>query len=141
MLPYKVLHTYVPLSWRPQIIGYELLNISTFYHYDSLPLGKHRLHKGVWKSEAHHADLMRRTPGRKTADIAWHQDGDITGADMDCGLILWASRTPTEFLVAGKIYQPNPFEVVYFNNLDGMHRRPADAPRKRWTFRQRVHGL
>lgn len=57
---------------------------------------------------------------------------------MNHAEVLWANKTPTEFQYQGKIYQPKPFEVVLVKNLSCYHRRPKDAPGRRWIFRQRV---
>lgn len=137
--PYLVIGEYIPERWNTHVVGRDLCRISREYGLKPLPIGTHRLHKGRWVRPLLHADLMRRTPKYDTADLQWHQDGDMTGAEMDCGLVLWSTNTPTIIKsLDGLVFQPQPYEVIYFRNLQAFHRRPENTPRKRWLFRQRV---
>lgn len=134
-----MLGVYNPPKWNRKIVLKQLINMSaTVAGLTPLMIGKHRLHKGLKNVNAH-ADLMRRTPKYDTADLEWHRDGDITGADMDCGIVLWASNTPTQIMDKnGKIWTPKHREVIYFRNIEVKHRRPPNTKRVRWLFRQRV---
>lgn len=102
-----------------------------------LPLGNHRLHKGPWKDAERHADVMCTTYPH-SADGGWHTDGCDTNADMDCALVLWASTHPTLFRwgTSTDVYSARPFQIILVRNIS--HKRPPGAPKRRWTFRQRV---
>jgi hypothetical protein len=138
-LPYVVIGHYIPERWSIKLVTRKLEKISREAGFTPLPIGKHRLHKGPYQNNQKHSDLMRRQPKNDTADMSWHQDGDMSGAEMDCSLVLWTTRVPTEFLFRNKVYQPEKYEVVVANNLACKHRRPENAPRVRWFFRQRVY--
>lgn len=129
---------YKPPKWNRKMVFDALCTISAKAGLVPLPMGKHRLHKGM-SSRGRHADLMRRIPKNDTADLQWHQDGDTSGAEMNCGLVVWASNTPTQVKLAdGTIIQAEPYEVVHIRNRECVHRRPPNCPRVRWFFRQRV---
>jgi len=138
--PYVVLCSYFPgkplKAWR---IGKDLTRITRreglVPHFD--PTHGPEPYAS-WTDVPLHAQVRRRTvqdgPGGE-----WHQDGDTTpGSRMDNAMVLWANTTHTEFKYNGTVFQPEPFQVVLIRNLGCFHRRPADAPRHRWTFRQRV---
>jgi hypothetical protein len=92
----------------------------------------------AWRSQALHAEMRTRTFKTKQAE-GWHQDGDLTpGSKMDCGIVTWATSSPTEIRFKGRIYQARPFELVLFRNTSCSHRRPPGCKRRRWLFRQRV---
>jgi len=143
MEPYKVLAVYKPqpFIWNAQKVGEDLTRITSDHglipHVDPahgpLPL------KGRnWVSVKLHAEVRRRTFNTKQAED-WHSDGDTTpGAKPDCCLVVWASNHPTEIQYQGKIYIPEPYELVIFKNLSVRHRRPENCPKIRWMFRQRV---
>ena len=138
-MSFIVIARYIPTRWKLWKVGRDLCQITAKFGLIPLPLGKHRLHKAKWVREFLHADILRQAPKNDTIDLDWHRDGDITGADMNCGIVLWSNKCPTQIKSAnGEIVQPRPFEVVLFNNLDVVHRRPPNAPQKRWLFRQRV---
>jgi hypothetical protein len=141
MKPYIVLATYKPSVWNAKKIGLDLTAITKKVglkpHVDPahgpLPLkGKN------WVSVPLHAEVRRRTFNTTQAE-SFHQDGDTTeGAKMDCGMVLWASNSPTEIKYGSEILTPNPYELIIFRNKSVSHRRPAGVPKKRWVFRQRV---
>jgi hypothetical protein len=142
--PFLSLGFFKPERWNARQIGYELTartqSLGLTPHIDPahgpLPL------KGRnWASVHLHAEVRRRT--FKTAQAeSFHWDGDLEpDAKPDCGIVLWASNHPTEIKWRngdGTIYQPRPYEVVVFANLCCLHRRPANCPRVRWIYRQRV---
>ena len=139
MLPYVVLGVYKPEEWKSWRVGRDLTNITKECglkpHYDP---AHGPLTTVPWYSIPLHAEVRRRT--FKTAQAEdWHYDGDTTqGSKPECCLVLWASNHPTEIQWNGKIYVPKPYEVVLFKNMSVRHRRPANVPRIRWVFRQRV---
>ena len=139
-MSFLVLTRYIPTRWRLWKVGRDLCQITAEFGLIPMPLGKHRLHKAKWVRASLHADILRRAPVHDTIDLDWHRDGDITGANMNCGIVLWSNKCPTQIRVGhtGEIIQPRPYEVVLINNLDVVHRRPPNAPQKRWLFRQRV---
>lgn len=139
MKPYVVLGTYWPKVWSAFRVGNDILAITR-------KLGLRPLNDPIhgpqtwapWCSEKWHAEVKRRTPKNPKGED-WHQDGDLDpGSRMDCGIVLWATNTPTQIRVGTNIFQPKPKEIILFRNLVGHHRRPPDAPRIRWIFRQRV---
>jgi hypothetical protein len=138
--PFLVLKHYVPKIWDGKMIGTHLVGYGTSLGLKPLldPF-KGPVPSKIWHSLSWHAEVRRRTLAKPAAE-SWHQDGDLdAGCNMDHALLLWANRTPTEFKTPdGKIWQPAPFEVVLARNLACFHRRPANAPRRRWMFRQRV---
>lgn len=95
----------------------------------------------AWYSTKDHAEVRTLTMASSAED--WHYDGDDTdGADPNCAMVLWTSVMPTELKTPdGKIYQPNPWEIVIFNNMRVLHRRPPGCPKHRWVFRQRCQPL
>lgn len=143
MKPFLVLASYEPHKWDPEVVGKELTAVTFALglkpHYDPA----HGAQEWApWVDLALHAEVKRRTTKKKAGED-WHYDGDTTpGADPNCCIVLWTSNTPTEFQRINDhhqtIYRPNHREVVIFHNLHVRHRRPPDAPRIRWAFRQRV---
>ena len=138
--PYLVLRKrYCPKTWRAWRIGRDLTRLTE-------KLGLIPLNDPVhgpqtfraWCDEDLHAECGWVTyKGNQGED--WHQDGDTApGSRMSNAMVLWSNRTPTEFKYKGKIYQPKPFEVIIAKNLACHHRRPDNAPDRRWLFRQRV---
>ena len=104
------------------------------------PKHRHQV-KASWCDEKLVAYVRRRTVHNPKAS-GWHQDGDLTGEDMDFSIVLWASNTPAHIMKDdGRIWSPKPYEVVLIRNLDVTHRRPPEAPRVRWIFRQLVRNL
>lgn len=141
-LPYKVLFDYVPPYLECPVIGTQLLYRLRLY-YGFLPLNdpEHPAQDWTpWNSVKDHAEVKNWTPDAPDGK-AWHQDGDITpGARINCAIVLWANKTPTEFKWTsnGKIYQPKPYEVVVFHNAHCYHRQPPKCPNLRYIFRQRI---
>src|SRR5436190_2757685 len=139
MKPYVVLGRYVPSVWNSKVIGRELtaLTAAAGYKPHSDPAHGPIHWKRGWYSEEKHAEVRRITlPAPSAGD--WHYDGDTTeGSKPACQIVTWANRAPTEILYEGTVYQPLPFEVVVFANMKVRHRRPANAPERRWMFRQR----
>ncbi len=138
--PYIVLGTYKPSPWRAWRVGRSLTNLTRkaglVPHIDPKH-GPNHMTK-AWFSEALHAEVHKKTANVKEAE-GWHYDGDTTpGSKPECCLVLWSTSTPTEIMFQGKIYQPKPFEVILFRNMSVTHRRPANCPKDRWIFRQRV---
>lgn len=140
MKPPIVLAIFKPSRWRASIIGPELCAITR-----ELGLAPHHspqmlkiLERCSWKDYGQHASVVRfAVPEYEGSE--WHQDGDhAPGADMDCSIVVWASRDPTQIRYDGVIYQPEPYELVIFDNLRCYHRRPPDVSGRRWLFRQRV---
>ena len=135
----SIIGHYEPYKWHATRIGLDITTITKAAGLTPLLMGNHRLHKGSWVKPSLHADVMRRTPQHPTADEAWHRDGDITDADMDCGIVIWCSNTPTQIKDReGTIITPASRDIVLFSNLEFKHRRPPHAPYIRWLFRQRV---
>lgn len=138
--PYLVLkQRYCPKTWRAWQIGRDLTNLTRklgFVPLDDPAHGPQTFR--AWCDEDLHAEAGWVTY-KKGQGEDWHQDGDLEpGSRMDNAMVLWANRTPTEFRFGGKIYQPKPFEVILVRNLSCHHRRPKNAPTRRWLFRQRV---
>ena len=141
--PYKSLGIYRPERWSARRIGQDLCRLTRragcIPHVDP---AHGPLERVAWRSDRLHAEVRRRSFKTKMAE-GWHYDGDTTpGARPDCALVLWASNNPTEIKLRtpsdGRVFQPRPYEVVIFRNLECLHRRPPGAPRVRWVFRQRV---
>jgi len=141
MIPYIVLKDkYLPSEWRARVIGRELTELTAKAglkpHVDPAHGPIHW--KRGWYSDALHAEVRRTTIAAPAASD-WHYDGDTTpGSKPDCALVVWTNRTPTELKWEGHTYQPPPFSVVLFRNRGPLHRRPTNAPARRWMFRQRV---
>lgn len=136
---FLVLDTYHPKIWKSWRVGRDLTSITEKYglipHVDP---AHGPLLNVPWVDEKLHAEVRRRTFKTKQAED-WHYDGDTTpNSRPDCCLVLWATNTPTEIMYKNKIYTPKPFELVIFKNMSVKHRRPANCPRIRWVFRQRV---
>lgn len=144
MIPYVVLGTWDRANcdlhdWNPARIGAILtgrtLAQGLIPHVDPM---HGPLETAAWYSIARHAEVRNYTFSTKQAE-GWHFDGDTTpGSKPDCALVTWATSKPTEFMFEGKIYQPEPFEIVIVRNLAVTHRRPEGCARYRWLFRQRV---
>lgn len=138
--PYIVLkERYRPKTWRAWCVGRDLTRLTRKEGLVPLADPAHEPQTfRAWYSKKLHAECGWITyKGGQGED--WHQDGDLApGSQMDHAEVLWANRTPTEFQYKNKIYQPKPFQVVLVRNLACYHRRPADAPERRWIFRQRI---
>lgn len=148
MLPYRVLAVYKPRIWNARQIGHELAELTYnagFRPHVDPNHGPLLMHGKSWHSVALHAEVRRRT-AKSTQGEGWHYDGDLpdfrTGkmGNPNCLIALWASNTPTliKWKNSNEIYQASPYEVVVFNNMQCVHRRPANCPRMRWVFRQRL---
>jgi len=143
MKPFQVIGHY---KWTPgrryaSIIGPELIAITRRLGF--VPLKNNDIQKNDYAAyfNLHEHAQVRMTCEPQSQATQWHQDGDTTvsRAEMDFGLIVWASRDPTEFKAkGGQVYQATPFDIVYCNNLDCLHRRPPGLSGYRWHFRQRV---
>jgi hypothetical protein len=139
-VPYVILkERYIPRMWNAWRIGRDLTRLTQELGFIPLNDPEHGPQAfRAWCSKKLHAECGWVTyKGNQGED--WHQDGDLAaGSKMDNAMVLWANRTPTEFRFGGTIYQPKPFQVIIVKNLSCHHRRPADAPKRRWLFRQRV---
>jgi len=144
--PYEVLAIYEPPRispvwpwWKAWRVGQDLTSLTAKHGLRPHKDPKHGPLDVSWSDTTLHAEVRRTTTFGKGGD-EWHQDGDTTpGSNMACGLVTWASSHPTLLRdKAGVVYQPLPFQVILFNNLVVWHRRPDDAPKYRFLFRQRV---
>jgi hypothetical protein len=148
MKPYLSLGKYMPTKWRASVVGRELTDLTAKLglepHYDPAH-GPLELKGRNWVSKVLHAEVRRRTFSTKQAE-GWHYDGDLEpNSKPDCAIITWASNTPTQIKWRNNpdkefdlVFQAKPYEIVVFRNLECLHRRPPNAPRVRWLFRQRV---
>lgn len=144
MIPYKVLTTYHPSKWRASIVGRDLTAITQEWglspHVDKSH-GPLHLTGRNWVSYALHAEVRRRSFKTNQAE-SFHYDADLDpDGDPNCAIVLWASNTPTEIKFQkgdGTIFRPQAYELVIFDNMHCLHRRPAGAPRVRWVYRQRI---
>lgn len=145
MLPYKVIEIFKPKIWDAREIGKYLTNLTASLGYsphidpEHGPL-KLTIKNGNWSSDTLHAEVRHKAFKTNQAE-GWHYDGDTTpGSNPHCLICVWSTATPTEIRPHGsqKIYRPEPYEVVIFNNMECVHRRPPNAPKDRWTFRQRL---
>jgi hypothetical protein len=155
MKPYLVLGTYKPSRWRASVVGRELTDLTAKLglqpHIDPHH-GPLKLSGRNWSSELLHAEVRRRTFKTSQAE-SWHFDADLEpNGNPNCAIVLWASNSPTEikwrecssgvdeFSKGSKhVYTPKPYEIIVFNNMHCLHRRPVGVPRVRWVFRQRVN--
>ncbi len=143
--PYVVLkQRYCPSRWNARRIGEYLTSFTEELGLVPLDDPIHgpqtRRSAVAWSDVDFHAEVRKYTVRDPAAlGFDWHREGDLTpGARMDSALVVWTNRTPTEFLFNGEIYQPRPFQIIIGRNMGCEHRRPANAPRRRWFFRQRV---
>lgn len=145
--PFKVITTY---KWGPKgrycsKIGEDLLEITRelkLVPFDNDEIQRNE--KAAWFDYKNHAEV-RMTAEEGSQGTGWHQDGDTSTSNMDCALVLWTNRDPTEFKFKGitpsPISTPKPFELVIARNLSAYHRRPPNAnggKPTRFIFRQRV---
>lgn len=91
----------------------------------------------IWSNYNAHAEV-RVTAVAGSQGEQYHQDGDLNNTNMNFGMCVWASKTPTEIKVGNKIFQPQPYQLVLFKNLSCYHRRPSGIKGRRFFFRQRV---
>ena len=128
-----------PRPWRAWRIGRQITKITKEKGLVPIKDNKHRHQsRAAWHDASLCAYVRRRTV-RNPRAAGWHTDGDlVAGSQRDNCVVLWSSNTPTEFEVEGKIYRPRNREIILVRNLGRVHRRPPDAPRVRWLFRQRV---
>ena len=140
MNPYVILvRRYDPPRWNARLIGRALTKITKELGFEPLDDPNHRHQtKAAWCSKKLVANVRRRTVKNPKA-ASWHQDGDLDNGILNSGIIMWTSNTPTEVKgLDGTIYPlPNRALVLIYNKAC-YHRRPPDAPRVRWLFRQRV---
>lgn len=143
--PFVVLKQhYKPAVWKAWKVGKDLTELTSWLGFKPLPgIGGKNNEGAAWYAADLHAEA-RRTCVPNSDGTQWHQDGDTTpGANMDYSLVVWAASDPTEIkrVEGSLVYQPKPFEVVVFNNLEVLHRRPPHLSGERFSFRQRViHG-
>jgi hypothetical protein len=142
MKPFVTIGVFIPPweTWRAWKIGEALVKrtaaVGLQPHHDPVHGCEPR---ASWSDESLHAQVRRFNYNGPGGD--WHYDGDTTdGANPNCAMVLWTNTHPTEFKNKGEstIYTPKAYEIVLFNNMTTLHRRPANAPEKRWVFRQRV---
>lgn len=122
-------------------IGRDLVAITRRLGFKPLQNDRIQRNTGAaWVSIPDHAEV-RMTAVPHSQGTEWHQDGDTTipREEMDFGLIVWASRDPTEVRDReGRVHQPEPFQLILIPNLGCHHRRPPGLEGRRWHFRQRV---
>ena len=139
----KILTTYHPKGieseWRAWKIGRDLTRITADLGFTPFPnFSIKQNKKAAWYREELHAEV-RKTAKAGSEGTSWHVDGDTSpNAPYDCGIVLWANTHPTIVKTNGVYFEAEPFTVIWINNLSVLHRRPPDAPEKRWSFRQRV---
>lgn len=138
-VPFTVIGEYRPTEWKAYKVGRDICRITRQAGLVPLVDPVHGPQTWTpWHNEELHAEVKKRSP-RNPKGEDWHQDGDLDpGSVMDHALVLWATNTPTQFRVGSDVYQPKPYSIVVARNLGSFHRRPPDAPRVRWLFRQRV---
>lgn len=135
----EILGEYHPPKRKAYLVGSYITKLTAelgFKPFDE-PLAKHH-RKAAWFREDLHAEC--RLTAQTKEDESWHQDLDnAPGANMECGLVLWAELMPTQFKYPdGTIVQPKPGEIVLARNTAVVHRRPPGVPVQRMSFRQRV---
>ena len=138
--PFLVLkERYCPKTWRAWQIGRYLTRLTKSLGLIPLDDPVHGPQKfRAWCDKTLHAEAGWVTYKAGQGED-WHQDGDTKpGSRMNNAMVLWSNRTPTEFRFNGRVYQPEPFQVIIAKNLSCHHRRPDNAPGRRWLFRQRV---
>ena len=133
----QVLAIYRPPFYKCWKIGRDITRITTDLGLRPLYAPDSRYERAPWHDNKLHAHVRKRTL-RSPEGSQWHQDGDFGHIPMDHALVLWSDKYPTEFKINNVIYKPKPFEIILFKNLDGYHRRPLNAPRNRYLFRQRI---
>lgn len=140
MSPVTILQErYDPPKWRAWMVGRDLTELTKAHGLVPLDDPNHRHQtKAAWCNEDLFAYVRRRTVKNPKA-ASWHQDGDLDGGILNSGIVLWTSNTPTHVrdLDGTRIHLPNRAVVLVHNHLC-FHRRPPNAPRVRWMFRQRV---
>src|SRR5258706_16345065 len=119
MKPYIVLDTYYPPFLKCWKIGEDLTALTKSLGFRPLNDPKHPAQDWTpWSDLNLHAEVKNWTPDAPDGK-EWHQDGDTTpGSKMDCRIILWADKTPTQFRhyqnqpkdwgESGVVYQPKP---------------------------------
>jgi hypothetical protein len=152
MKPYLSLGFYRPTRWRASVVGRELTDLTfelgLLPHIDKYH-GPLKLTGRNWSSELLHAEVRRRTFRTNQAE-SWHFDADLEpNGNPNCAIVLWCSNSPTEIrwneehsgssLHGPEIFRPKSFEVVVFDNMHCLHKRPQGVPYRRWVFRQRVN--
>jgi len=140
--PYVVLGKYYPSRWKSWVVGPELCRLTQEWGLVPHPDPHHGpLRLKTWYDVKKHAEVRVQTLSSPKAyrGEQWHQDGDLNPeSKMDCALVTWSNVEPTQYQYKGRVYQPQPFELVITRNLGCLHRRPPEAPKHRWLFRQRV---
>lgn len=137
-----VIGEYKPTSTKAWRVGRDLVKITRAFGlvpHVSPPMLK-ILEKCSWKDQEKHASVVRYARPEYEGS-GWHQDGDhAPGADMNCFLVVWADRDPTEirYVNQARVFRPEPYQLVLFHNLTAYHRRPPGVSGKRMMFRQRV---
>ena len=138
--PYRILkERYDPPRWRAWLIGRDLTRLTKSLGLIPLKDPNHRHQtKAAWCSKLLCAYVRRRTVNNPKA-AGWHQDGDLDQGILDSSIVTWTSNTPTEIKgFDGTMYKIPNRSVVLIRNNDCIHRRPPNAPRVRYLFRQRV---
>ena len=138
--PFRVLQErYDPPVWKAYRIGRDLTRLTRRLGLKPLDDKNHRQQvKAAWCNTGLMAYVRRRTVKNPKA-AQWHQDGDLDNGVRNSGIVLWTSNTPTEVKgLDGTVYTiPNRAVVLVHNDMC-YHRRPGDAPKVRYLFRQRV---
>ncbi len=137
--PFLVLGQYKPSKRRASIVGPALVSFTRDANLKPFQDDIIKRNTGAaWFDYDNHAEVrITAVPGSEGED--WHRDGDTSsGCDMHCALVLWVNKAPTEIKYNDKIYTAEPFDVILFKNMSVLHRRPPNAPMKRFSFRQRV---
>lgn len=135
--PYIVLAKYIPEKEDYEMIGRDLTDITK--NAGLRPFVNKEIKRNkrpAWKDFALHAEV-RKTAVKNSEATQAHRDGDSSTKDMDFAMVVWADHDPTEFIVDGKVFQPEPYELVLARNIACYHRRP-NISGHRLFFRQRV---
>ena len=140
MKPYRILKArYNPPRWNARRIGTDLTALTREAGLVPLDDPNHRHQtRAAWCNKQLFANVRRRTVKNPKA-AGWHQDGDLDNGILESGIVMWTSNTPTEVKgFDGTMYPLPNRSVVLIYNAKCYHRRPPNAPRVRWLFRQRV---
>lgn len=135
-----ILGNYKPPQRKAHLVGRHITKLTAQQGLTPFVEPKAKHHTGAaWFRRELHAEC--RLTAATLEDGSWHQDLDnAPGANMDCGLVLWAESYPTQFrkLNSSAIFTAEPYDIVYVRNLAVYHRRPPNVPVNRMSFRQRV---
>ncbi len=139
--PHLIVGIYKPEVWDAEVIGKAILAQIARFKFISFASGAWP--EAAWKDDRLDAEVRVDYQSRKNNGHGWHKDYGDNSFKQKCFMIVWASKQPTQIRQVGekKVYQPEPYQIVLFDNTAVEHQQPLGDATGRYFFRQVIQPL